>query len=85
MTYDHRASTFGPTRIAELLRRAPDDANTPEKLAKVTGFSMETIDRLSKDEYEPSLHVAYKLAAALQIPLENLFEDNTNTTVEKGD
>jgi DNA-binding XRE family transcriptional regulator len=84
MCYDHIVSSFGPKRISELLKRAPSDANTMKKLAELTGVSIETLKQMQRGDYEPTLHMAWKLAAALQVPLENLFADGTKTTVEKG-
>jgi DNA-binding XRE family transcriptional regulator len=82
MCYDHRVSSFGPKRISELLKRAPSDANTKKKLAKLTGVAIENIEQMESGNYEPTVHIACKLAAAFQVPLENLFVDNTKTTVE---
>ncbi|HEV7302453.1 MAG TPA: helix-turn-helix transcriptional regulator [Tepidisphaeraceae bacterium] len=84
MTYDHITSSFGPKRISELLKRAPSDANTPEKLAELTGVPVDTITLMEKGDYEPTVHVACKLAAAFQVPLENLFVDDDDTKTTDG-
>jgi DNA-binding XRE family transcriptional regulator len=75
MLYDHIASVFNPGRLQELLKRAPGDANTREKLAKLVGCSQETLNAIEKGGYEPPLQLAYKLAAAFKVPLEYLLSD----------
>lgn len=82
MTYTHVQSDFRPRRISELLEQAPPDANTREGLAKLIGVSTETINQMEQEGFEPTLNMAYKLAAAFQIPLENLFTDNPEITTD---
>lgn len=76
MLYDHIASVFKPGRLQQLLRRAPGDANSREKLATLVGCSQETLDAIAKGKYEPPLQLAYKLSAALKVPLEYLLSDD---------
>jgi DNA-binding XRE family transcriptional regulator len=76
MIYDHVANTFHAKRLSQLIGRAPVDANSPEKLSKLTGISLENIKLLEAGKIEPTLNMAYKLAAAFRIPLENLYADD---------
>lgn len=76
MLYDHIASVFKPGRLQQLLKRAPGDANSREKLARLVGCSQETLDAIAKGSYEPPLQLAYKLSAALKVPLEYLLSDD---------
>ena len=80
MLYDHIVSRFPSKRILQLFKRAPADANSPEKLAKLTGISLDNIKLLQEGKMEPTLHMAYKLAAAFQIPLESLYADDQKVT-----
>lgn len=86
MLYDHIVSQLPARRISELFERAPIDANSPEKLSKLTGISLDAIKQMEEGELEPTLNMAYKLAAAFRIPLENLFADeqkvSTSLSVE---
>lgn len=85
MCYDHIVSSFSASRVQELFKKAPTDVNTPEKMAKVTGIPIKVIEEMQKGDYEPTLHVAYKLAAAFDVPLDKLFaDDNTTTSTGKG-
>lgn len=76
MLYDHIASVFKPGRLQSLLKRAPGDANSRDKLATLVGCSKETLDAIEKGKYEPPLQLAYKLSAALKVPLEYLLSDD---------
>ncbi|MFC5050532.1 helix-turn-helix transcriptional regulator [Rubritalea spongiae] len=75
MTYDHIVSKMPANRISELLKRAPIDAESPEKLSELTGISLENIKLIEAGKLEPTLNMAYKLSAAFRIPLENLYAD----------
>lgn len=79
MCYDHITSVFSGTRLQELLRRAPDDANNREDLARLVGVSQETLRAIERGNYEPPLQLAYKLAAAFKVPLEHLLSDANAT------
>jgi DNA-binding XRE family transcriptional regulator len=80
MLYDHIASVLPANRISQLIRRAPADADSPEKLSALTGIPMDSIKQMEEGKLEPTLNMAYKLAAAFQIPLENLFADDQKVT-----
>lgn len=76
MLYNHIEAGFKPGRLQELLKRAPRDANTREELAKLVGCSKATLDAIEKGGYEPPLQLAFKLSAALKVPLEYLMSDD---------
>ncbi len=46
---------------------------TQEDLAKKVGVRRETIVFLERDKYNPSLHLAYKVAKALKVTIDELF------------
>lgn len=81
MLYDHIVSKFPARRISELFKKAPIDANDPKKLSKLTGISLEDIKLMEAGELDPTLNMAYKLAAAFRIPLETLFSDDQKITL----
>lgn len=76
MIYDHLCDIFYSARLSELLANGPPDCTTREELADLLGVSQETINEMENGDYNPTLHMAYKLAAAFEIPLENLLADS---------
>jgi putative transcriptional regulator len=72
MTYNHISSFMPKTRLKELLARS---GVTREELAKLLGASPRTLAAIEKGDYDPPLSVAYRLAAALKIPIERLYAD----------
>ncbi|MEY8462150.1 helix-turn-helix transcriptional regulator [Streptococcus merionis] len=50
---------------------------TQQELADLVGIRRETIARLEKNLYNPSLDIALKLAEIFQVPVETLFQRNT--------
>lgn len=46
---------------------------TQEQLAKLTGVRRETIIHIEKNQYNPSLLLAFKIAKALKISIEKAF------------
>jgi len=46
---------------------------TQEDLAKKVGVRRETIVFLERDKYNPSLYLAYKVAKALKVTIDELF------------
>lgn len=47
---------------------------TQEELAQMVGVTRQTIIALEKGHYTPSLLLAFRLAAVLEVPLEQLFQ-----------
>ena len=50
------------------------DEMTQEQLATRAGVTRQTIIALEKGKYSPSLVLAFRLARALDVPLEELFQ-----------
>lgn len=44
------------------------------ELATAVGVSRQTINAIERDRYDPSLELAFKLAAYFECPIETLFE-----------
>lgn len=49
-----------------------------DELAKRCGVSRQTVNAIENDKYDPTLHLAFKLASTLQVTVNELFtfEDN---------
>jgi putative transcriptional regulator len=78
--YDHVSSILTKARIKELLKR---NNMTREDLAKLTGATPKTLDAIESGKYDPPLSIAYKLAAALNVPVEDLYADRPERKVSK--
>jgi len=78
--YDHVSSVLTKTRIKELLER---NNMTHEELIKLTGATARTIEAIEGGNYDPPLSMAYKLAAALNVPVEDLYQDRPERQVRK--
>lgn len=72
MCYDHVTSQLTKSRVGELLKR---NNMTEEELVKLTNASPEMLKAIQDGRYDPPLSIAYKLAAALNVPIEQLFDD----------
>ena len=59
-------------RIREL-RSGPAEL-TQQELADAVGVTRQTINAIELGKYSPSLEVAFRIAAALGAPLEQVFE-----------
>ncbi|UCC40498.1 MAG: helix-turn-helix transcriptional regulator [Candidatus Aminicenantes bacterium] len=62
------------------VQRAKKDL-TQEQLAQMVGVTRKTINTVEKRKYVPSTYLALKLAKALEVPVEELFqirEDSRN-------
>ncbi|MFQ6791460.1 MAG: helix-turn-helix transcriptional regulator [Thomasclavelia sp.] len=46
---------------------------TQEQLAKIVGVRRETIMRLEKAQYNPSLKLAIDISRAINVPIEDIF------------
>jgi putative transcriptional regulator len=57
-------------RIREL-RKARNVSQ--EDLAKLCGVSRQTVNAIENDKYDPTLGLAFKLAAVLEVTVDNLF------------
>jgi putative transcriptional regulator len=47
---------------------------TQQELADHVGVSRQTVIALEKGKYNPSLELAFRIAAAFQLPLEDVFQ-----------
>lgn len=72
MTYNHMQPFMSKSRLPELLERS---GMTRKELAKLLNASPNTLAAIEKGDYDPPLSFAYKLAAALKIPVERLYSD----------
>ena len=79
MCYDHLTSHLTKSRIGELLQR---NNMTYDELAKLTNASATTIKAIQDGRYDPPLSIAHKLAAALNVPVEKLFDDEDGRVYE---
>jgi putative transcriptional regulator len=46
---------------------------TQEQLGRVLGVSRQAINALETDKHDPSLDLAYRIAAAFELPIEQIF------------
>jgi putative transcriptional regulator len=44
-----------------------------KELAELTGVNFQTIGYLEREEYNPSLYLAFKIAAVFELPVEQIF------------
>lgn len=72
MTYDHVTPYMHKARLGVLLERK---GMSRKELAKLLDASPKTIKAIESGKYDPPLSMAYKLAAALDVPVERLFSD----------
>jgi len=49
------------------------DEMTQQDLAKLVGVSRQTIIAMEKDKYSPSLELAFRIAHAFGVPLDEVF------------
>jgi putative transcriptional regulator len=63
-------------RIKNNIRRLRFDHNemTQETLAKLAGCTRQTIIAIEQGKYVPSLELAFKIAGAIKVPLEDVFQ-----------
>ena len=53
--------------------RFEHDEMTQQQLAEMVGVTRQTIVAIEKEKYSPSLEAAFKIALALQTPLDEVF------------
>ncbi len=55
---------------------------TQQQLAEIVGVTRQTIIAMEQEKYSPSLELAFRIALAFEVPLEEVFtyepEDNEN-------
>ena len=64
------------TRVTNVIRRLRFEADemTQAELADQVGVTRQTINAIEQGKYSPSLEVAFLIAAALDKPLEAVFD-----------
>lgn len=72
MCYNHLTNHLTKARLSELLDRKK---MTFEEFAQLVEAPTHTLKAIENGDYDPPLSLAYKIAAALQIPVERLFTD----------
>jgi putative transcriptional regulator len=62
--------------IKNNIRRLRFERNemTQEELAKLAGCTRQTIIAIEQGKYVPSLELAFKIAGAFKVPLEDVFQ-----------
>ena len=67
---------MGKTRISNSIRRLRFDHNemTQEELASRVGCTRQTIIALEQGKYVPSIELAFKIARAFGVTLEEVFQ-----------
>ena len=63
-------------RIQNRIRRLRFDRNemTQDELAKLAGCTRQTIIAVEQGKYVPSLDLAFRIAGAFKVPLEEVFQ-----------
>ena len=56
--------------------RFDEDEMTQQELADKVGVTRQTINAIEAGKYSPSLEVAFRIAAAFGVPLEQVFQDD---------
>ena len=76
-----------PTRVTNRLRllRLERDRMTQAELARLAGVTRQTIIAIEGGRYAPSLELAFLLARALGVPLEEAFQYPDNPGDDAGD
>ena len=66
---------MGETQIENRIRRLRFDRNemTQQDLADKVGVTRQTINAIELGKYSPSLEVAFRIARAFGVPLEEVF------------
>ena len=66
---------MGKTLVRNNIRklRFEQDEMTQQELAERVGVTRQTIVAIEKEKYSPSLEAAFKIALALQKPLDEVF------------
>ncbi len=72
MCYDHIVNEFTKSRLNELMKRSKTNI---DEVARRIGASPDMLKAIDDGRYDPPLSVAHKLAAALDGPVEKLFDD----------
>jgi putative transcriptional regulator len=76
---------MGKSQIRNNLRtlRFFNDEMTQEELAKKVGVTRQTIIAIEKAKYSPSLELAFRIAYAFDVPLEEVFSYDPDIDTNK--
>ncbi|ETI66513.1 helix-turn-helix transcriptional regulator [Neobacillus vireti] len=76
---------MGKTLVGNHIRklRFNHDEMTQQQLADKVGVTRQTIVALEKGNYSPSLELAFRIAHAFNLPLEEVFFYGDNTEFKK--
>jgi putative transcriptional regulator len=71
---------MGTSNISNNIRtlRFFNDEMTQQELAEQVGVTRQTIIAMEKGKYAPSLELAFRIAIAFKVPLEEVFTYNIN-------
>ena len=58
----------------DLPRRREETGLSQGELAEAVGVTRQTINAIERDRYDPSLELAFKLAAYFECPIEDIFQ-----------
>lgn len=66
---------MGKSNVGNQIRkfRFNNDEMTQQQLADLVGITRQTIVALEKGNYSPSLELAFRIARAFEVPLEEIF------------
>lgn len=72
-------------RIRNTIRRLrfDHDEMTQEQLAEIVGVTRQTILAIESAKYSPSLELAFKIAEAFGVPLDEVFSYNLEDKTKK--
>lgn len=73
-----------PTRVTNEIRRLrfAHDEMTQAELADHVGVTRQTIIAIEQGRYSPSLEMAFQIASAFGVPLDEVFQYPATTTKE---
>jgi putative transcriptional regulator len=69
---------MGKSRISNSIRKLRffNDEMTQQELAEKVGVTRQTIIAMEQEKYSPSLELAFRIALAFGVPLEEVFSYN---------
>lgn len=67
-----KAGSFITNRVRAL--RFERDEMTQAELAELVGVTRQTVHAIERNKYSPSLEVAFRIALAFKLPLEEVFQ-----------
>jgi putative transcriptional regulator len=75
-----------PTKVTNSIRslRFAQDEMTQAELAAIIGVTRQTVIAIEKGRYSPSLEMAFRIAQALNVPLDNVFQYPVPSTNQAG-